>query len=431
MFAALSDTANRTLEETPHSSVMLEIVVARFWLVWSSLMHLQSSSALMNLPSRTKCAVTAIYESLFREVQQSVVMHNFETCESIFFNFSFISSYLEGIDVDEIFLREEAPVRGVRCRTGRSRGRRFRIVQSLGVQFTLNPANPWTIIMYSHRRLLFRPRAISVLRGIWGFEGISNGVKGKPLYQLYIKISIHLFNFNFGGNLRRLVSRFPHHSQARQSESPSIGYTRQVPTTEISSAIIFVPVRKNTPTGTPPVAFYRSGWYKFAREASSFFEGVTPGKVYITDDPDETQSSSLLDFSSKLRRFSDSAENFITAMPTRTRVCGQTLDAQQQQQENFENLVFYHIVTFTHPPRATYRSDTIVSWGAFIQLRALNFIIVPPESSDRRCRTNSQLQGDDFATKPWSIPGMLGQYTFTILLLVNEPKESRSMPICT
>ncbi|CAB0006038.1 unnamed protein product, partial [Nesidiocoris tenuis] len=35
--------------------------------------------------------------------------------------------------------------------------------------------------------------------------------------------------------------------------------------------------------------------------------GVTPGKVSITDDPDETQSSSLLDFSSKLRRFSDSA----------------------------------------------------------------------------------------------------------------------------
>ncbi|CAB0018645.1 unnamed protein product, partial [Nesidiocoris tenuis] len=77
-------------------------------------------------------------------------------------------------------------------------------------------------------------------------------------YQLHIKISIHRFNFNFGGNLRRLVSRFPHRPQARQSESPSIGYTRQVPTTEISSAIIFVPVRKNTPTGTPPVAFYRS-----------------------------------------------------------------------------------------------------------------------------------------------------------------------------
>ncbi|CAB0003480.1 unnamed protein product [Nesidiocoris tenuis] len=43
-------------------------------------------------------------------------------------------------------------------------------------------------------------------------------------------------------------------------------------------------------------------------KASSFFEGVTPGKVSITDDPDETLSSSLLDFSSKLRRFSDSAE---------------------------------------------------------------------------------------------------------------------------
>ncbi|CAB0001096.1 unnamed protein product, partial [Nesidiocoris tenuis] len=42
-------------------------------------------------------------------------------------------------------------------------------------------------------------------------------------------------------------------------------------------------------------------------EASSFFEGVTPGKASITDDPDETLSSSLLDFSSKLRRFSDSA----------------------------------------------------------------------------------------------------------------------------
>ncbi|CAB0020994.1 unnamed protein product [Nesidiocoris tenuis] len=34
---------------------------------------------------------------------------------------------------------------------------------------------------------------------------------------------------------------------------------------------------------------------------------VTPGKASITDDPDETLSSSLLDFSSKLRRFSDSA----------------------------------------------------------------------------------------------------------------------------
>ncbi|CAB0013906.1 unnamed protein product [Nesidiocoris tenuis] len=42
-------------------------------------------------------------------------------------------------------------------------------------------------------------------------------------------------------------------------------------------------------------------------QASSFFEVVTPGKVSITDDPDETLSSSLLDFSSKLRRFSDSA----------------------------------------------------------------------------------------------------------------------------
>ncbi|CAB0018644.1 unnamed protein product, partial [Nesidiocoris tenuis] len=42
-------------------------------------------------------------------------------------------------------------------------------------------------------------------------------------------------------------------------------------------------------------------------QASSFFEGVTPGKASITDDPDETLSSSLLDFSSKLRRFSDSA----------------------------------------------------------------------------------------------------------------------------
>ncbi|CAB0002307.1 unnamed protein product [Nesidiocoris tenuis] len=44
-----------------------------------------------------------------------------------------------------------------------------------------------------------------------------------------------------------------------------------------------------------------------SQTASSFFEGVTPGKASITDDPDETLSSSLLDFSSKLRRFSDSA----------------------------------------------------------------------------------------------------------------------------
>ncbi|CAB0017109.1 unnamed protein product [Nesidiocoris tenuis] len=47
--------------------------------------------------------------------------------------------------------------------------------------------------------------------------------------------------------------------------------------------------------------------YKNSIRHHHFFEGVTPGKASITDESDETLSSSLLDFSSKLRRFSDSA----------------------------------------------------------------------------------------------------------------------------